>query len=299
VRPAAAAKGLRLEVLVSDAVPRCILGDAVSLRRVLFNLLDNAIKFTEAGTVRLEVALAGDGQALSFRVKDTGIGVSPEAGAHLFEPFTQADSASSRRYGGFGLGLATARRLVELMGGSIGLESVPGRGSVFWFLLPLAPSLSDEAAAPVESETGSDTPPSGQGLILVVDDNPVNQLIAARVVNRLGYMTEVASGGESALEAIARTPFDAILMDCQMPIMDGYQTTAEIRRREGGRSHVPIIAVTANTVDGNLEKCLASGMDDFLAKPIRPATLDTTLRRWLPPPARVASPVLFQNPPNY
>jgi CheY-like chemotaxis protein/nitrogen-specific signal transduction histidine kinase len=280
LNPAAAARGLRLEVIVAEAIPCCILGDAARLRRVLFNLSDNAIKFTEAGTVRLEVALAGDGQALSFRVKDTGIGIAPEAGARLFTPFTQADSASSRRYGGFGLGLATARRLVQLMGGSIGLESVPGRGSVFWFLLPLIAAPVEDTAMPAENETHSEAPLSGQGLILVVDDNPVNQLVAARVVNQLGYATEVASGGEPALEAMARTAFDAILMDCQMPVMDGYQTTAEIRRREGGRRHTPIIAVTANTAEGNLEKCLASGMDDFLSKPIRPAALQAALRRW-------------------
>jgi CheY-like chemotaxis protein len=299
LKPAAAAKGLRLDIGIAEAVPSCILGDAVRLRRVLFNLLDNAIKFTEAGTVRLEVGLAGDGQALSFRVKDTGIGIAPEAGARLFTPFTQADSASSRRYGGFGLGLATARRLVQMMGGSMGLESIPGRGSVFWFLVPLVAAPVEDSAPPTESATQSDVPPSGQGLILVVDDNPVNQLVAARVVNQLGYATEVASGGEPALEAMARTAFDAVLMDCQMPVMDGYQTTAEIRRREGGRHHIPVIAVTANTAEGNLEKCLASGMDDFLSKPIRPAALETTLRRWLAPPARVAPPVLFQNSPHH
>ena len=268
------------------------------LRRVLFNLLGNAIKFTESGTVRLEVALAGDRQALSFRVNDTGIGITPEARAHLFEPFMQADSASSRRYGGFGLGLATARRLVQLMGGSIGLESAPGRGSVFWFVLPLVVVPVQDAARRAEGESQPEAPPSGQGLVLVVDDNPVNQLVAARVVNQLGYATEVASGGEVALEAMAHTSFDAVLMDCQMPVMDGYQTTAEIRRREAGRRRVPIIAVTANTAQGNVEKCLASGMDDFLAKPIRPAVLDTTLRRWLAP-ERMVPPLLFQNPPHH
>jgi signal transduction histidine kinase/ActR/RegA family two-component response regulator len=297
VRPTAEAKALSLEVTVADTVPHTIMGDTARLCQVLVHLIANAVKFTERGEVRLEVTLAGDVQstnALLFRVVDSGIGIAPETAARLFTPFTQADTTSTRRYGGFGLGLATARRLVQLMQGSIGMESQLGRGSVFWFLLPL------EAVEPAEPVTTGATAVLGprQGLVLIVDDNPVNQLVAARAMNRLGYLTKVASGGEQALEAVAASQFDAILLDCQMPGMDGYQTAAEIRRREAGLGHIPIIAATANTMEGDREKCLASGMDDYLPKPIRFAELKAALDRWVADPAPVAPPLLFQNSPS-
>jgi signal transduction histidine kinase/CheY-like chemotaxis protein len=297
VRPTAVAKALTLEVTVADTVPHTIMGDSSRLRQVLVHLIANAVKFTERGEVRLEVTLAGDVQstnALLFRVVDSGIGIAPKTAARLFTPFTQADTTSTRRYGGCGLGLATARRLVQLMQGSMGVESQLGRGSVFWFLLPL------EAVEPAQPVTAGATPAPGsrQGLVLIVDDNPVNQLVAARAVNRLGYLTEVASGGEQALEAVAASQFDAILLDCQMPGMDGYQTAAEIRRREAGQGHIPIIAATANTMEGDREKCLASGMDDYLPKPIRFAELKAALDRWVAHPVPVAPPLLFENSPG-
>lgn len=298
VRPTAVAKALSLEVTVADTVPHTIMGDSARLRQVLVHLIANAVKFTERGEVRLEVTLAGDVQstnALLFRVVDSGIGIAPESAARLFTPFTQADSTSARRYAGCGLGLATARRLVQLMQGSIGVESQLGRGSVFWFLLPL------EALEPAEPVTGGATPAlchPCQGLVLIVDDNPVNQLVAARAVSRLGYLTEVVSGGEQALEAVAARQFNAILLDCQMPGMDGYQTAFEIRRREAGQGHIPIIAATANTMEGDREKCLASGMDDYLPKPIRFAELKAALDRWVAHPAPLAPPLLFENSPG-
>jgi signal transduction histidine kinase/ActR/RegA family two-component response regulator len=294
VRPTAEAKALSLEVTVADTVPHTIMGDPSRLRQVLVHLIANAVKFTKRGEVRLEVTLAGDVQstnALLFRVVDSGIGIAPETAARLFTPFTQADTTSTRRYGGCGLGLATARRLVQLMQGSIGVESQLGRGSVFWFLLPL------EAVEPATAHAKPALSPR-QGLVLIVDDNPVNQLVAARAVNRLGYLTEVVSGGEQALEAVAASQFDAILLDCQMPGMDGYQTAFEIRRREAGQGHIPIIAATTNTMEGDREKCLASGMDDYLPKPIRFAELKAALDRWVAHPAPVAPPLLFENSPG-
>jgi len=306
LRGNAAAKGLSMEVHIADAVPRFVRGDSVRLRQVILHLGGNAIKFTEQGGVRLEVDLAGEessSSALWFRMVDTGIGIEPEAVSRLFHPFTQGDTSSSRRYGGSGLGLATARRLIQLMEGSIGVESEVGRGSTFWFLLPL------EIPAPADSPAQAESFPSPRGSVLIVDDNPVNQLVAASAVNRLGYRTEVVSGGEHALEACERGRFDAILLDCQMPVMDGYHTAAAIRRLEDGERRVPIIAMTANPVEGDQEKCFACGMDDYLAKPIRMAVLEAALSRWtgLPQPAglsRRESPVsppppfLFENSPN-
>ena len=302
LQPRALSKGLLIKSSIARDVPRLVSGDALRIRQVLLNLMGNAVKFTEQGQVRLEVTLAGDPaerSAVLFRIIDTGIGIDAETTGKLFMPFTQADSATTRKYGGTGLGLAISRRLVSLMGGSIGVESEPGRGSTFWFLVPVEPAAEvaepaiappgEPAAAPAAGPLLPDTP-SSAGRILIVDDNPVNQIVALRAVRGLGYAAEVASGGAQALEACARDRFDLVLMDCQMPDMDGYQTTAEIRRREAtlssGAVRLPIIAMTANAVAGDREKCLAAGMDDYLSKPIRLAALERMLELWL-----VASPV--------
>jgi len=308
VRPIAASKGLDLKLVLAPGTPERIMGDPVRLRQVLYELLSNAVKFTETGAVRVEIGPAGeqpDSGGLVFRVRDTGIGIQQGTAERLFAPFTQADAANTRKYGGAGLGLATARRLVQLMGGSIGVESRPGIGSVFWFVLPLevAPPPSAAAAAkPVASLrklVGEPAPAAPRlGSVLVVDDNPINQLVAVRAVNRLGYLTEVVSGGEEAIERLKRNVFDAILLDCQMPGMDGYQTASEIRRGENGCRRTPIIALTANTEEGSIEKCLASGMDDYLAKPIRIPELEGALRRWIRAPAS-AMPLVLQNSPHY
>jgi CheY-like chemotaxis protein len=266
-RPGAEAKGVRLEVEVSGNIPQFVMGDPPRLRQILFNLLSNGIKFTEAGAVRLEVSLtcgSPSETALLFRVADTGAGIAPGIQARLFTPFMQADAASTRRHGGVGLGLATARRLVQLMGGAIGMESQPGKGSVFWFMLPLERAPAPESIPPASTIDGP--PQLKHGHVLVVDDNPINQLVAARAVTRLGYLAEVVSGGEQALEAIAQRAFEAVLLDCQMPGMDGYQTAAEIRRREAPSRRIPIIALTANTAEADVQRCLFSGMDDFLSK---------------------------------
>jgi CheY-like chemotaxis protein len=202
-------------------------------------------------------------------VIDTGIGITPQQAATIFRPFTQADSAASRKYGGVGLGLAIAYRLVSLMGGSIDLQSQPGKGSTFWFLLPLQVS-------------GHPKPISG-GRVLIVDDNPVNQIVALRAVSSLGYAAEAVSGGEQALAALERDSFAAILLDCQMPGLDGYQVAQKIRHRESQDSsgrRTPIIAMTANAVQGDPERCRNAGMDDYLAKPIRLAALSSSLERW-------------------
>jgi signal transduction histidine kinase/DNA-binding NarL/FixJ family response regulator len=287
--PQALTKGLELRSAIREDIPAMVMGDPARIRQILVNLVENALKFTAAGSVRVEVSRTGDrpeNHGLLFRVIDTGIGVERQAADKIFRPFTQANSSASRRYGGVGLGLAISHRLVAFMGGTIDVESRPGSGSNFWFLLPLVQAEKPSAAiAPGER-------------ILIVDDNPVNQIVALRSVNNLGYCAEVVAGGEEALEAVDRAPFAAILMDCQMPGIDGYEATMQIRRREaqpGSGRHTPIIAMTASVTEGDPERCRAAGMDDYLTKPLRMATLSLTLERWIRRPAtanvRSANPV--------
>ncbi|MGA3019503.1 MAG: ATP-binding protein [Bryobacteraceae bacterium] len=297
----AAAKGLKLQIKMAPEVPRMVRGDPLRLGQILINLVGNGLKFTETGSVRLEVNLAGeqsDGVTILCRVIDTGIGIDTSTAARLFAPFTQADSSTSRRYGGTGLGLAITHRLLSLLGGSIGVESQPGKGSTFWFLLPLkvaesetAPAVAEDAGEAVERAAsqhlaaGSLLPavPASGRRVLIVDDNPVNQIVALRAVTGLGYQAEMAPGGEEALAAFARDRFDAILMDCQMPGMDGYQVAAEMRRLEAlatAAKPTPIIAMTANVIEGNQQKCVAAGMNDYLSKPMRLAPLAQALERW-------------------
>jgi signal transduction histidine kinase/CheY-like chemotaxis protein len=272
--PQALAKGLELRSAVRGDIPALVMGDPAHIRQVLVNLVENAVKFTSAGSVRVEVSQTGDrteNRGLLFRVIDTGIGVDRLVADKIFRPFTQADSSATRRYGGIGLGLAISHRLVALMGGTINVESRPGSGSTFWFLLPLVQPRQPSVAI------------ASTGRILIVDDNPVNQIVALRAVNNLGYVAEVVAGGEQALEAVDRAPFAAILMDCQMPGLDGYQATAQIRRREaqtGSERRTPIIAMTASATEGDPERCRAAGMDDYLTKPLRMAALADTLERW-------------------
>ncbi|HUB31459.1 MAG TPA: response regulator [Bryobacteraceae bacterium] len=291
----AAQKGLAFEAAIEPTLPCVILGDMRRLRQVLHCLLDNAIKFTSAGEVRLEAGLGGDSpasKAILFRVRDTGSGIQPKMVNHLFAPFTQADTGSTRAHGGLGLGLTLAHRLVTLMGGSLGVESQPGRGSVFWVLLP-AMVVEPECAAHAAIPSGGAALPSGEhrsGRVLVVDDNPINQLVAVRAVHNLGYTADAVAGGEAALDLLSHTPYDVVLMDCQMPGMDGFETCSAVRRREAasGASRVPIIAMTANGPGSNRDECLAAGMDDYLAKPFHIAELSRALNRWIS--ASVAQP---------
>jgi signal transduction histidine kinase/CheY-like chemotaxis protein len=286
LKPRALAKGLNLEVDVAHDIPKSVVGDPLRLRQVLLNLVSNAIKFTEEGYVRLEAALACDtsyGLAIVFRVIDTGIGIAPSVIQKLFTPFTQADSATTRKYGGTGLGLAISRRLVQFMGGSIGVDSEPGRGSTFWFVVPVgtAVAVSTPEIAPPDTAAAASISPPVKGRILVAEDNLINQKVALRALQSLGYTAEVAATGKEVLAALERRRFDLILMDCQMPEMDGYEATAEIRRREAGSGHIPIIAMTANAIEGDDLRCRASGMDDYLSKPMRFAALTHMLDRWL------------------
>ncbi len=272
-------KGLTLAVHVDEALPGAVVGDGTRLRQVLLNLLGNGIKFTPVGGVEVRVGPA-DGDRVRFEVRDTGIGIGPDQLDRLFEPFAQADGSISRRFGGTGLGLAISRRLVELMGGDIGVSSEPDRGSVFWFELPLPPHTGpsdsvERVAPPAEHEAPLERRPTR---VLVVEDNPVNQKITRWMLERQGYGCDVVDNGLAALDAEAEATYDLILMDCQMPELDGLEATRRLRAR-GCR--LPIIALTAGALDDERAACLDAGMDDFVAKPIKLPVLARTVERHL------------------
>jgi signal transduction histidine kinase/ActR/RegA family two-component response regulator len=287
--PQAHGKGIRLEIQGLDSLPASALGDPVRVRQVLSNLISNALKFTSSGEVRVSVDCSIDPPhpVARISVSDTGIGIAAEKQARIFEKFVQADSSIGRRFGGTGLGLAIAKQLVEAMRGTIGMSSMEGRGSTFWFTLPLPPSLI--------MTNGAGTPALGQvclpartaahtaARILLAEDNAVNQRIAKRLLERAGHQVTIASDGESAVERWREAEFDAVFMDCQMPGIDGYQATGEIRKLEKGLRHTPIIALTAAAMGGERERCLGAGMDDYLAKPINLAELNRVLESWVQP----------------
>ncbi len=271
----AVAKGLHVSCLVAPEVPNLLRGDGPRLRQVLVNLLANAVKFTPAGTVVVRAGVArgsGQGSILRFEVADTGIGIDAPTQARLFQPFVQADSSATRPYGGAGLGLALCRRIVTAMGGQIGLRSEPGQGSTFWFTVKL--SGPPGARASVEARSGA--------RVLVVEDNTVNQKVAVAMIESLGYTAEAVGNGLEAVEGCARQVYDAILMDIQMPQMDGFKATAFIREREGLTRHTPIIALTASVTAEDRQRCLSAGMDDYLSKPVPREALATALRKWMP-----------------
>jgi signal transduction histidine kinase/CheY-like chemotaxis protein len=270
-------KGLALVCEVAPDVPRLLRGDPARLRQVLVNLAGNAIKFTSHGGVSIRVetdGLATDSAAIHFAVTDTGIGISEEKQRFIFDAFTQADSSMNRQYGGTGLGLAISTRLAELMGGKLWVESVPGAGSTFHFTarlgVPKASGSTPVSGGPIPCKGGTPAPVYAEHLrILLAEDNPVNQKLALVLLTRRGHQVVVAENGGKAIQMWESRPFDAILMDVQMPEMNGFEATAEIRRREAGSGrHIPIIAMTAHTMVGDKERCVAAGMDRYIAKPL-------------------------------
>jgi PAS domain S-box-containing protein len=284
IRPQARLKGILLREELPDDAELYAYADPTRLRQILLNLLSNAIKFTEQGEVlaTLVCLSAGTEQLrLRFEVQDTGIGIPPEKQAQIFEPFRQADGSTTRKYGGTGLGLAISRKLVELMGGSMGVESEVGKGSCFWFELTL-PASEPPAHVRLEQEMRASEPTALTGLrVLVAEDNYVNQKVIRRTLEKWGVAVEIAENGQEALEWLARAPFHLVLMDCQMPLMDGYEATRRIRAYEAPRGlHIPIIALTANALEGDREKCIECGMDDYLSKPINPDLLWEKLAQW-------------------
>ncbi len=280
-----AEKDVELRWTVAAEVLDGLRGDPGRLRQVLLNLVSNAVKFTAEGEVALDAdleSLDSDTAWVRFTVRDTGIGIAAEDRAKLFLPFSQVDSTSTRKYGGTGLGLAISKRIVEEMGGQIGLESRPGEGSTFHFLLPFERPAAGPSAQEASSREAEPRPGRRRHRILVAEDNAINQLIAMKYLKSLGYRADAVNNGFEALEALERRRYDLVLMDCQMPELDGYEATQRIREGETRADPLPVIAVTAHAMRGDREKCLAAGMNDFISKPYVREQLSETLNRWLP-----------------
>ncbi|MBM4776274.1 MAG: response regulator [Archangiaceae bacterium] len=274
-RSSARLKGVEFTVTIDDAVPRVMRGDSVRLKQVLTNLVSNAVKFTERGEVRVSVEGLGGGR-VRFVVSDTGIGIPAMALDKLFTPFEQADGSTTRRFGGTGLGLALSQNLVRLMGGSITVESVPQIGSRFAFELAFEPGVLALAQEPIEAtvpERRTELP------VLVVDDNLINLKVACSLVEKAGYRTETAANGQVALEKVQSGHYLLVLMDCHMPVMDGFQATERIRGLDGDVSMTPIVALTASAMPDELEACKRAGMNDCLTKPVSLQALKALLHR--------------------
>ena len=289
VRTTTESKGLSLRVESPTDLPDRLLGDAMRLEQVLLNLLTNAIKLTAQGEVGLAVTtLETDAHRvrLRFEVLDTGIGLDEAAQARLFRPFTQADDSITRRFGGTGLGLSISKHLVQHMGGIMGLRSIPGQGSTFWFEIPfdlaiaLPPSAHPLVSTAAEPATADESVLHGLR-VLAVDDNRINLMVASKALEQLGIRVETAGDGQQALDRLrgGGADFDAVLMDIQMPVMDGLTATLEIRR-DPTLCHLPVIALSAGVLHEEREAALAAGVDDFLGKPLKLQELKSVLHRY-------------------
>lgn len=280
----ARAKGLGFNDRVEAGVPVTVTGDERRLRQILLNLLSNAVKFTNAGEVGVRV-FDGGSNVVRFEVSDTGVGIEEHQAARLFDSFVQADQSMSRRYGGAGLGLAISRELVHRMGGEIGVGPREEGGSLFWFTAKLPATVAAEA--PVRNRAQPEPParPATRSRpdarVLIVEDNEINHAVAKALLGKQGLQSAIAHSGREAVEMAVSRDYAAILMDCQMPELDGYEATRLIRAAEGAR-RVPIIALTAHSMPGDRERCLAAGMDDYLSKPVRAEQLEMAIDRWLP-----------------
>ncbi len=298
----ASQKNVQLVFSIDDDVPKTVLGDDFRIQQVLSNLVSNAIKFTEEGeiTVRISISdfhspeephVSAAPIELKFSVRDTGIGIDAERMPTLFEPFTQADTSTTRQYGGTGLGLTICRRLVNLMGGKIHLKSAPGEGSTFWFTLPLAFPKAEETIADIPTDLQesaiADEPEEElprrfeNSKILVVEDYEDSRILLIQILSPYGCQLESAENGQQAIEKWASQSFDLVLMDCQMPVLDGYDATRQIRQIEGDDSHTTIIGITAHAMPGDRDKCLDAGMDDYITKPIDNDSLVRVLENYL------------------
>jgi signal transduction histidine kinase/ActR/RegA family two-component response regulator len=303
---AVAERGLTISLSYDPALPKMIIGDPVRIRQVVLNLAANAVKFTERGVVRIDVA-GVDTALLKVSVTDSGIGITEEQLNKMFRRFTQADSSTTRRYGGTGLGLAISKTLVELMGGTIGVHSQAGKGSTFWFTLPLrasreegeavalalldAPAAAFPAAAPIPGPVHSEAQP-GCGRLLLVEDNFVNERVAVYMLAKLGHQVDVARNGREALDRLGKFRYELVLMDCQMPEMDGFDATRIIRDPASAvlDHNVSVIAMTANAYPEDRARALACGMNDFLAKPVDRTVLANMLDKWMKKPAPEQEP---------
>lgn len=287
--PQTQVKELELSLTISEELPPYFIGDDFRLRQILNNLVGNALKFTEQGQIKIEIApesnILADLAVIRFSVADTGIGIPQKQQEKLFQAFTQADSSTTRQYGGTGLGLTISRRIVELMGGELKVESTVGQGSNFWFTIPL--KVTDIARDINQLETSSNLPlktstdSARAKRLLIVDDNLDNRDLLFMMLQPLGYKLDRVNNGQEALEALTSCEYDLILMDCQMPILDGYQTTQIIRQREAGKRHTIIIGLTGNAMTGDRQKCLDAGMDDYVSKPLDLNSLANLIEQWL------------------
>ena len=301
LEPRALEKGVDLRIDVAAEVPGTLRGDPVRLGQVLTNLLGNAVKFTDEGLVLLAVRVLeddGDAVELEFEIEDTGIGVPEGQIEHLFEAFTQADASMTRRYGGTGLGLSIARQIVELMQGRIWARNAPDGGAIFSFAVRLAHGTRAPAPPPTEEEPPAAAPPEARAVetgerprVLLVEDHEVNRRVASLMLQRLGYAVEAVGTGLAALDVLGREPFELVLMDLQMPDLDGLEATRRIRSGTAGAldPDVPIVALTAHAMRDDRRLCLEAGMNDYLAKPVRLAQMGQVLARWIVRP-RVGSP---------
>ena len=293
----ARSKHIDLRVELDAKAGGVYVGDSGRIRQVLLNLVSNAIKFTERGEVHLRVSAVPNG--LRFAVRDTGIGVAAIAQQWIFGAYRQADSSTAQRYGGSGLGLAICRRLVEGMGGTIGMDSQPGQGSCFWFELPLTPGshqdvgrkepgrLSVPDGQPQQAEAvnpGGGAHDAASSAILLVEDTPANQLVASLMLRKMGYRVDVVDSGEQAIEAVQKNAYGVVFMDLQMPGMDGIEATRRIRALAQPSASVCIVAMTANAMQTDRDACLEAGMNDFMTKPITSKRLSLCLARWLDRP---------------
>lgn len=278
--PDAISKGLKLEFRYPEDLSDCLVGDEVRIRQVLTNLVGNAIKFTIRGGVFVDVKTIAQSAAsatLRVSVRDTGVGITPDQQRVIFEKFTQADLSTTRKFGGTGLGLSISKQLIEMMGGRIGVHSEPGSGSTFYFVMTL----------PLSGECGVDDVPAARPFhqikarVLLAEDNQVNQMVARKILASLGIEVVVVENGLLALEKLKTEPFDAVMLDCQMPVMDGYTAAREIRKLGGAFTGLPVIAMTAHAMTGDREKCIEAGMNEYLSKPVKKEAVAEVLSRVL------------------
>ena len=284
-------KGLELNMLIDPDVPLLLKGDAVRLRQIITNLVGNAIKFTIQGSILLHIRKDAEDErhiALRILVQDTGIGIATDKLETIFEPFTQADGSTTRQFGGTGLGLTISRQLAELMGGSVGVESVEGECSTFWFTAVLEKQVIAHAFPPPHLPSRPQRVLEKGGTnatrLLLAEDDTINQLVTKSILSKFGYQVDVASYGSEALKFLEEKDYDLVLMDCMMPVLNGYETTTAIRDQTSKvrNHHIPVIALTANAMREDHERCLEAGMDDYLAKPIEVPELLAMLEKWLP-----------------
>jgi len=284
-------KGIGLRYEFQGTVPDALVGDVNRLRQILINLIGNAIKFTESGEASVCIRLSEetiDYTVLQFEVKDTGPGIAEDTLHYIFDPFRQADDSMSRRHEGTGLGLTISKQLVEMMQGDIGVESEPGKGSRFWFTVRLKRARvapGNEVSNERDETSVGDGPIALHLRVLLAEDNPMNQEVGKLILEYLGCNVDVVADGALAVEAFFAEAYDLVFMDCQMPVVDGYEATRMIRKRElqsgEGRQRIPVVALTGNAMDGARELCLSAGMDDYLSKPFNAAQIETILKRWV------------------